>query len=502
MTMQSYDAVIVGSGYGGSVMAARLSRGRRVLLIERGRRWAAPEFPKNVAELGGAYIRAGSPGKGLWGMRLGKGVGNAFVSGLGGASLVNYGICAQPGDHTFADWPVSAAELAPYYRRALEVLRPTPNPSGDAIGDKAFLDVVEPGRRLDLANTIDWNRCVRCGNCVLGCRHGAKRSLDHTYLVIAEGQGTEVRTETTLTQFRREGDGYELDLRPTGDPEAAPTTVRARELILSAGTFGTLDLWLRHHRYFPLSKRFGRRMSMNGDAMAFLYNSGASVGGEDGAPITTAAQTDFYDAAGKRRTLFVMSGRIPRAVMPLSGFLLGTLADFLGTTAGPVDGGARRALRRVRDLFGPSRDGALAHTFMYKLDAQDRASGTMGVDAYGRAVMDWPDYLDDPILRFAARKLEEWAERVGGRIIHDPARWPLMRSFGVHALGGCGMGKSAEEGVTDSFGRVFNPSGGFYAGLRIVDASIVPTALGVPPSLTIAALAERAAEQMEAEPFG
>ncbi|MBK9069781.1 MAG: hypothetical protein IPL79_02040 [Myxococcales bacterium] len=92
--------------------------------------------------------------------------------------------------------------------------------------------------------------------------------------------------------------------------------------------------------------------------------------------------------------------------------------------------------------------------------------------------------------------LHAWAAVVGGRIITEVGTWPLMPGMGVHPLGGCRMGKSLEDGVVDSYGRVFHPRGGHYRGLRIVDASIVPDAVGVPTSLTIAAVAERAAEQL------
>ena len=133
---------------------------------------------------------------------------------------------------------------------------------------------------------------------------------------------------------------------------------------------------------------------------------------------------------------------------------------------------------------------------MFKLDAQDSAQGHATFDREGRAALSWPDYARDPIMVFAAQRLHAWAAVVGGRIITEVGTWPLMPGMGVHPLGGCRMGKSLEDGVVDSYGRVFHPRGGHYRGLRIVDASIVPDAVGVPTSLTIAAVAERAAEQL------
>jgi cholesterol oxidase len=120
----------------------------------------------------------------------------------------------------------------------------------------------------------------------------------------------------------------------------------------------------------------------------------------------------------------------------------------------------------------------------------------MGIDAHGRAVMDWPDYKDDPLLKFAEAKLDLWTKELGARRSADLGNLPGMRHFGVHPLGGVGMGKTFYEGVVDDTGRVFAPRTGFYPGLRVVDASIMPAAIGVPPSLTIAAVAERAADAM------
>lgn len=499
MNTEPFDIAIVGSGYGGSVMAARLSGTHRVLLVERGRRWSPDEFPKSVRGLARLYMGADKHGRGLWAMRIGRGVGAAHVSGYGGASLVNYGITVQPEDHAFDGWPVSGRELQPFYDRALEVLAPTPNPIADSLGDKAFFDRLEPGARHDISNTIDWSLCTNCGDCVLGCRLGAKRSLDTTYLALAEERGAEVRTGTTLLGFAPSDGGWELELGPTGTANPEPERVRARQLVISTGTFGTLDLLLRHRDRLALSPRFGEGMSMNGDGAAFLFNTPHDLGSESGAPISTMVRLHLDEGPGPKRTLTVMSGRIPKAIMGASGLLMAALGEVFGRNAGPTDGVAARARRRLRDLLGPRRGGALSHTLMYKLDGQDAAAGRLGTDSLGRAVVDWPDYQADPIMEFARRKLQDWAGRVGGRLVPDLGAWPGMRSFGVHALGGCGMGQDWSSGVTDSFGRVFAPDGGVYPGLRIVDASIVPGALGVPTSLTVAALAERSAAQLLAE---
>jgi cholesterol oxidase len=160
-----------------------------------------------------------------------------------------------------------------------------------------------------------------------------------------------------------------------------------------------------------------------------------------------------------------------------------------------LDGSEGRWLRRVRDLRRVGAAGALSGTFMYKLDGQDECRGTARFLASG-TVIDWEHYADDPILRFAEQRLRRWADRVGGMVIPNVARLPGMRSFGVHPLGGCRMADCVEDGVVDDVGRLFDPRGAVHPGFWIADGSILPGSLGVPPSWTIAALAERIADSL------
>ena len=387
------DVAIIGSGYGGAVTAARLAGLGRVLLIERGRRWNTGEFPTTLPGLIGAFRSRRNP-LGLWSIRLGRGTGNAFASGLGGGSLVNYGITSQPDDHVFEEWPLSAIEMAPYYERAREILRPSTNPVGIDLADHRFLDLVEPGRRVDLENAIDWEKCTQCGHCVPGCNHGAKRSLDRTYLPIALENGLEIRIETKVVSIRRrlEGDGYDLVVAPSvGGPTE---TIAARRVVVAAGAFGTLDLLHRLRDRFPLSPLFGQRLGMNGDAVAFLYGTDHPQSGAHGAPISTTVRYRFDDERARRRTLTVMAGRIPRSMARFSAAIL-AIAGGLASRTGPPSriGLGRRLGRSMVDLIRVEEGGALDHTFMFKLDGQDSARGTAHFDRHGHAAIDWPDSI-------------------------------------------------------------------------------------------------------------
>jgi cholesterol oxidase len=485
------DVLVIGSGYGGSAVAARLAPTARVLVVERGRWWRPGEFPESLRGLARSYRTARNP-TGLWEMRLGRGTGVAFASAVGGSSPVNYGITARPDDHAFAGWPVSAPELAPWLARAHAALGPTVNPIGDELGDKAFLDRLEPGRRVDLENTIDWDTCTQCGRCVPGCNLGAKRSLDRTYLASAIAAGAELRAGTVVRDLARRPGGYAVELAPTsGGPGE---WIEARAVVIAAGTLGTLDLL--HRLRLPVGASFGQRISLNGDGLAFLYDTPHRLSSHAGAPISTSVRVPFVDAAGQTRTLMIMSGRVPLTAMRLAAVGMIVTSALAG-----VDGGGRggrtagRLLRQLRDLIAVGSAGALSRSFMYKLDAQDAGRGVARFTPAG-AVIDWPDYADDPILRFAEARLAAWAAEIGGTVLPSVARLPGMRGFSVHPLGGCRMGASIDDGVVDPVGRIFDPRGGIYPGLRIADGSILPGSLGVPPSLTIAALAERIAADL------
>lgn len=492
-----FDVVVVGSGYGGSVVAARLASSSRLLLVERGRRWKQGGFPTSVAGLGRAYMSKRNP-LGLWAMRLGDGTGNALASAYGGSSVVNYGITSRPEPHAFVDWPLSEAELEPYYNRALDVLRPEPNPIRDELGDGDFLDWLEPGKRVDIENTIDWDKCTQCGRCVPGCNVGAKRSLDETYLAMAEKAGAEVRTETRVVEIVPRDQGYAVLLQRSDDPSDAHW-VETRHLVLAAGTLGTLGLLHDARHRIPVSPLFGQKMGMNGDGLAFLYDMPHRLSSHSGAPISTSVRLSFDDDQGRTRTLMVMSGRVPMAAMRFTGAALAASSELLTRFGDTSPATTRHIFRRLRDFVSIGASGALSHSFMYKLDGQDSNAGTATFGPDGVAI-DWPDYENDPIVTFAEQRLSQWAARAGGTVIPNVASLPGMRTFSVHPLGGCRMGRSIADGVVDTHGHVFDPRGGTYPGLHIADGSIIAGSLGVPPSLTISALAERVAESVLAGP--
>lgn len=497
-----WDIVVVGSGYGGSVAAARLASGRRLLLLERGKRWQSGEFPQSLPQIASSLRSARNP-LGYWSLRLGPGTGNAIVSALGGASLANYGITARPDASIFRDWPWAPHALDEGFARAESVLAASPNPLVDSLADRAFLEAMEPGRSVALRNAIDWSRCRQCGHCVPGCNYAAKRSLDRSYLPLAEQAGAFIRDRSEVRHFEpRPGGGYRLWVVRSDRPQEGEW-IEAARVILAAGTFGSLELLRRSSAFFTWSPALGQGMSMNGDALALIYATRHRLDAEHGAPISSAVRLQVEVGGGETRALTIMSGRIPHSIHHASARLLVGLAPLWGRLPGqgapPSSSRPLPSLSMLADLRGAAKGGALSRSFLYKLDAQDAARGKAGFDASGEAHIAWPDYGDDPVLQAAWQRMDRWASASGGRIVPGLSLW-FGHHLGVHPLGGCRMGESFETSVVNRYGEVWHPEGGVYEGLQILDGSIVPGALGVPPSLTITALTESILAASQSKP--
>ncbi len=496
--MEKYDFLVIGSGYGGAVASYYLSGKGKTLLVEKGRHWKEGEFPETLWGIASLFQK-NSLGRQLFGLRIGKGIGVAYAQALGGASVVNYGITIEPPAHVFQDWPISYEDIRPFYDQVRGGLMPASHPKWSQFDEASYLDRIEPGSQIALENTIDWEKCMDCGHCVPGCNYGAKRSLNQTYLSLAREKGLTVYENTEALNIERRNGHYHVYLRNHKPYKSGRLGqwVSCNKVFLAAGTFGTLEFLYRHRRSMPLGPLFGKRMSMNGDGLAILYNTPFPQSSHLGAPVTTHAR--LMDHSGKKpKVLTVMSGRVPLSILRHSAFAMAFLSPIVGKKLYLKESLFSYYKRWLSDLLllHPAR-GALGHTFLFKLDGQDQSRAVCRFDRMGRAYMDWPDYLQDPIFEFAHSKLEEWAKKGGGRIIPNLGSLPFMKSFGVHPLGGCAMGESIHTGVVDPLGRPFRPNGGVYPDFHIVDASILPASLGVPPSMTIAANTARILSALE-----
>ena len=307
------DVLIVGSGYGGAVAAARLAvardvrtgRSLRICVLERGREHVPGTFPNSFSELPGEvrFSRFDDPAAkgtsdGLFDLRVGKDITVLLANGLGGGSLVNAGVAAVPAADVFAaGWPAAIREefadpeaLRKRYREASDKLG-AELAQVEARGEykriekhAAFVALASAHAPARASVTVDHESCQRCGDCATGCNVGAKKTLSGTYLLEARAHGAELYTGATVSHIEKDGEGWLVHFSLTSQPrplqEQPLCAVRATTVILAAGTFGSTEILMRSQalsRTLRFSRRLGEQFSTNGDMISALYNDARSV---------------------------------------------------------------------------------------------------------------------------------------------------------------------------------------------------------------------------------
>ncbi len=574
-----FDLVIVGSGYGAAVVARQLAGCRplddpagpplSICLLERGQEYAAGAFPSRMADLAG-HVRFSTADKplprgrrtGLFDLRLGGDLAALVANGVGGGSLINAGVMLAPRPEVLqqAHWP-GALRQPGALDAHLDAVRPwlgatvdgRPNTVADSgeplptktqalqrLGSSAqpvpITVALRPGTRT--AAGVPLQPCIGCGDCATGCNHGAKHSLDIGLLAqVAHTPGVQLFTGATVLQLApadpaNAESGWLLQLQHTdaqlrrGQPRQF--RLRARRVILAAGSLGSTEILLRSQRAgLALSPLLGRRFSANGDLITTLHDTKAPVQALAD-PLAAPAQR----AVGPTITAMLdqRQGAAGHVLQDLAvPAPLRQLFDELFTTAATLQGLARADT-------GPHRPGdadpcavdraALARSLPLAMIGHDDAGGQLRLPAApsdaqqdegdGALQILWPGQRDDP--RWAAQHLALARQAalpggLGGQLLPNPA-WQLLppglqQTLGlahgplltVHPLGGCAMADSVASGVVDHIGRVFNPDAAtgadrWHAGLVVLDGATVPGSLGINPALTIAALAHRGAEQL------
>ena len=512
--MTDYDVVVVGSGFGGSVAALRLTeKGYRVTVLEAGRRFADDELPKTSWDLR-RYLWA--PAIGCYGIQRIHLLNNVVVlagAGVGGGSLNYANTLYRPlkgfyADRQWAhitDW---AAELAPYYDQASAMLGVVTNPSttpADEVMRSVARDMGiedtyhptpvgvffgEPGRRAPDpffgGAGPERTGCTECGACMTGCRVGAKNTLVKNYLYLAERAGAKVLPLTTVTAVRPRDDGtYTVDLRRTGRRQRARLT--AAHVVLAAGTWGTQHLLhaMRDTGVLPhLSPRLGELTRTNSEA---IIGAGRTRVDPDrdfsrGVAITSSIHPDESthiepvrygrgsNAMGLLQTVATDgSSPVPRWRQALRFMVTHPLL-----TAGLLSV-YRWSERTVILLVMQSLDNSITTYTKPGLFGRRRYTSRQG---HGE-----PNPAFIPAGHEANQRTAEHIGGVAGGTWGELANIPLT----AHFIGGCAIGLDDEHGVIDPYHRVHN-----YPGISVVDGSAISANLGVNPALTIAAQAERA----------
>lgn len=520
-----FDFVVIGSGFGGSVSAMRLTeKGYSVCVLERGKRFRDEDFPKTNWNLRRYLWLPQLRCFGIQQMTLLRDVFVLHGSGVGGGSLVYANVLMEPSDELFrapgwsrlADWK---AILRPHFDTAKRMLGVTPNPCqweadeelrviADELGYGASFRTTEvavyfgtPGKTVPDpyfgGAGPDRAGCIHCGGCMVGCRHNAKNSLTKNYLYFAEKQGAQIRPESEVVDIRPlpapqpDGARYEVVYRrSTAWFPRANQTVRARNVIVSAAVIGTLNLLFRARdvtRSLPnLSPRLGDQVRTNSEALMGVSSYDTARDMSQGIAISSVFQADAVTQ--------IEPVRYARG----SSFMRHMGAPLLNAGGGPLRRLARLlwvSLRRPRDVFitrfaGRWAERSIIILVMQTVDNMIRLRlGRSLLTRFRWAVVserdtEKPLVAELAIAHHVTRRLAERLRGIPQAAIHETV---LGVPSTAHILGGCPMGNSAEEGVIDLRCQVHH-----YPGLYVVDGSIMPANPGINPSLTIAALAEYA----------
>ncbi|MDP2955481.1 MAG: GMC family oxidoreductase [Longimicrobiales bacterium] len=506
------DFLVVGSGFGGAVSALRLAqKGWSVVVLEQGKRWRTEDFPATNWSLR-KYLWF--PRLGFFGIQVLSFFRHVLVlhgRGVGGGSLVYANILIRPDDEVLrrpewgeGDW---TERLEPHYREARRMLGAV-TCAGVGRTDELLRGIGVELRGRDTFEVHDVGvyfgeagvsvpdpyfggegpertGCTRCGACMVGCRVGAKNTLDKNYLWLAERLGVRIVPETQAMGIRAVEGGYEVETRSLDRRSAS--TWRARRVVVSGGVVGTVKLLLRSRAKggLPrLSEQLGRRVRTNSES---VLAADAPPGGEswsDHLAITSGIQADDRTHVEVVRfnegsdALFWLTAPLPEGSRRLPGIfrlLGGLLRHPLLWVRGLWPRG--RARRTGIVLAMQTTDGHL--TLEYR-----RRWWRLGRPALDTRVPEGetPPVASIPVADEVTRRL---ARAMGGGAW---TTWPdvaLGAPVTAHILGGCTMGAGPDRGVVDFRGEAFG-----HPGLYVVDGSVVPVNLGVNPSLTITALAE------------
>jgi len=507
--------VIIGSGFGGSVAALRLTeKGYRVAVLEAGRRFSDKDFPKTSWRLSRFLFM---PRLGLRGIQRIHALPDVLVlagAGVGGGSLVYANTLYQPPDSYFedvqwrhiTDWK---EELLPWYDQASRMLGVAKNPYFSP-SDQAMKDVAE---EMGVGNTFkmaplgvhfgagpgviekdpyfggvgpDRHGCQQCGGCMTGCRFNAKNTLPKNYLGLAESAGAKVFPEHTVESIEElPGGGWKVRARKSRAWFGGKRTFTAGEVVVAAGTYNTQKLLhkMKDSKKLPkLSNSLGKLSRTNSESLV-------------GAIMPHKGEIDFSKGAA------ITSSFFPDEHTHVEPVRYGKGSNFMGLLQTVMtDGDSSKVRRRqwlltlftkphlVAKIFDVRRwsERTVIALVMQNVDSSLAVRGKRGMFGWrltSKNDSERPNATYIPAANEVARRIAKNHGGTPGGHIGDLINAP----FTAHFVGGCVISDDPDKGVIDPYHRVWN-----YPTLHVVDGSSVTANLGVNPSLTITAQAERA----------
>lgn len=504
--MDEVDAVVIGSGFGGAVSAARLAKSKRsVIVFERGKRYPPGSFARSPRAMSRNFWDPSKGLQGLFDVWSFRSIDAVVSAGLGGGSLIYANVLLRKDEHWFLTedpatgpgyeyWPVTRAVLDPYYDIAEPMLGATQYPlasspysttaktlamqqAAAALASNGRTDVTwtlpnlavnfggetpAPGAPIPGANLhgsgAHRRACRLCGECDIGCNDGAKNSLDYNYLTLAAANGADIRVHHEVTEFEHNPEGgYVVRYRDLSglegsDSKHAPTSsVRCKVLVVAAGAFGSTYLMLMNaQRLGGLPPALGSKFCGNGDLLGFIRSKhGRVFDGARGPAITSTMRVgDGHDpdGAGTGRGFYLQDGGYP-------GF-----ADWMletSTLSNPVSRFLRFGLGVLIDRRRGRRTSPLGSKIGQLIGDSSLSAGSLPVLGMGRDVpdgtmrivkglleIDWNLETSREYFGRVKSLMEQVAKELDSELVVNPTWW-LKRVVTVHPLGGCPMGTHA-----------------------------------------------------------
>jgi cholesterol oxidase len=531
----NFDVIIIGSGFGGAITAARLAEnGYKVLILERGRRWNKTNYPSVKEKLEDWIWDNERPEKrnGWVDFRLFPDMSVIQGAAVGGGSLIYANISTEAPPYTFSTptWPIEITynDLKPHYDRvaATMAVRPIPNnqwnertrlmqEGAQKIGFGDRFQTLNLAITFDEQLTIDLNNpptlaqskkiinqqgveqgtCVHLGLCDVGCPVEAKNTLALNYIPHAEKHCAQVRSLSLVKTIEPINGGYKIRYDELQNRQRVPREETARIVIVAAGSLGSTELLLRCREEFRtlpgLSNMLGYGWSSNGDFLTPAFYTNRKLRPQFGPTITSAI--DLINFKQPEKSFWIEDGGIP---------------DLLGFY---VEGQLSAWPRELRSIFLTNfvqrelrRRSAFNNVMPWFAQGVDASDGTLRLrrawwDPFGwfntrRLFLDWSIKQSEAMFNDIIATHKQLSDATGGTPIVPPT-WSWFKDLITpHPLGGCRMGSDATRGVVNHKGEVFG-----YSNLYVADGAIIPAALGVNPSRTIGALAERIAAIINAE---
>jgi cholesterol oxidase len=507
-----YDYIVIGSGFGGSVSAYRLSqKGYKVLVIEKGKRFAADDFPKTNWNLRKWLWLPSLRFHGIFKMTFFRHVGILSGVGVGGGSLVYANTLPVPKTAFFnsgswqgiTNWE---SELKPHYQEAKRMLGANPNPYlGSA--DKALLEVAKKnglekafipadvavyfGKAGKEVNDPYFNGegptrtgCTFCGACMTGCRFNAKNTLDKNYLYLAEKNGVKVLPETLVTNViplnENGSDGYTVETKSATKIFKTNNTVKARNIIFSGGVLGTVKLLLELKKTtLPnLSKRVGEMVRTNNESLIGIVSENKNKDMTEGVAIGSVLHTDENSHLEPVR-YGKGSGFWKIMMLPLA-----TGSNIFVRLAKSLKEFILHPVSYSKIIFSSKfAQRSTVLLFMQTLNSTLTLKNTF----YGLNSIVKGGEKPAAFIPEAVKLANDYAKEVKGK----PMVVTTETLFGIpttaHILGGAVIGETINEGVINHKHEVFG-----YENIMVCDGSAVSSNPGVNPSLTITAMTERA----------